>query len=159
MGCGHGPLAAVVAVHSLVRNDSFQLWQACSWIPHVKVCTPVQDMDVGAGEAGPVQPPSGEQVVTQRVALPPRVLQLLKEHTAFLHHQGQRSCLHIRKTRSALKTFQNKTPKPQVLISPQLARSPLLHSHCYVQTAHLPVRLLTQGCCPFFCQSMGNTLP
>lgn len=45
-------------------------------------------MDTGAGEAGPVQLPSGEQVVTQHVALPPRVLQLLKEHTAFLHHQG-----------------------------------------------------------------------
>ena len=42
-------------------------------------------MDTGAG---PVQLPPGEQVVTQHVVLPPRVQQLLQEHTAFLHQQG-----------------------------------------------------------------------
>lgn len=53
----------------------------------VRVC--VQDMDTGAGEAGPVQLPPGEQVVTQHVVLAPRVQQLLQEHSAFLHHQGE----------------------------------------------------------------------
>ncbi len=49
---------------------------------------PVQDMDIGAGEAGPVQLPPGEQVVTRHVVLPQNVLQMLQEHTAFLHQQG-----------------------------------------------------------------------
>lgn len=71
---------------------------------HAQMCAPVQDMDTGAGEAGPVQLPSGEQVVTQHVALPPRVLQLLKEHTAFLHGQGQHTCPHFHKH-----AFPNKT--------------------------------------------------
>lgn len=49
------------------------------------VCVCVQDMDTGAGS---MQLPPGEQVVTQHVVLPPRVQQLLQEHTAFLHQQG-----------------------------------------------------------------------
>jgi len=53
---------------------------------------PVQDMDTGAGDAGPVQLPPGEQVTTQHVVLPPNVLQMLQEHTAFLHQQGKPPC-------------------------------------------------------------------
>lgn len=53
---------------------------------------PVQDMDTGAGDAGPVQLPPGKQVMTQHVVLPPNVLQMLQEHTAFLHQQGKPPC-------------------------------------------------------------------
>ncbi len=53
---------------------------------------PVQDVDTGPGDAGPVQLPPGEQVMTQHVVLPPNVLQMLQEHTAFLHHQGKLTC-------------------------------------------------------------------
>ena len=50
---------------------------------------PVQDMDTGPGEAGAIQLPPGEQVVTRHVVLPQNVLQMLQEHTAFLHQQGE----------------------------------------------------------------------
>ena len=53
---------------------------------------PVQDIDAGPGDAGPVQMPPGEQVMTQHVVLPPNVMQMLQEHTAFLHQQGKPAC-------------------------------------------------------------------
>ena len=53
---------------------------------------PVQDIDPGPGDAGPVQLPPGEQVMTQHVVLHPSVLQMLQEHTAFLHQQGKPAC-------------------------------------------------------------------
>ncbi|KAL0020642.1 hypothetical protein WJX79_010395 [Trebouxia sp. C0005] len=49
----------------------------------------LQDIDTVPGDAGPVQLPPGEQVMTQHVVLPRNVLQMLQEHTAFLHQQGQ----------------------------------------------------------------------
>lgn len=55
----------------------------------------MQDMDTGAG---PMQLPPGEQVVTQHVVLPPRVQQLLQEHTAFLHQQGDMPAMFVGKT-------------------------------------------------------------
>ena len=58
-------------------------------------------MDTGAGEAQPSQLSPVEQVVTQDIVLQPRVLQLLEEHTSFLHQQGNihstigSGCLHV----------------------------------------------------------------
>ncbi|KAL0051806.1 hypothetical protein WJX82_002492 [Trebouxia sp. C0006] len=76
-GGAEGAGAAAVGVKAEPSQDS--LMQEASF----------QDMDMGAGDAGPVQLPPGEQVMTQHVVLPPNVLQMLQEHTAFLHQQGQ----------------------------------------------------------------------
>ena len=49
----------------------------------------VQDMNMDTGGAGPLQLPPGEQVVTEHMVLPESVLQVLQDHTAFLHQQGK----------------------------------------------------------------------
>ena len=67
-------------------------------------------MDTGAGA---VQLPAGQQVVTQHVVLPPRVQQLLQEHTAFLHQQGDMHamfCLQQSPPESAMKPLHIELP-------------------------------------------------
>ena len=53
------------------------------------VDVPLQDMDIGVAEAGPVQLPPAEQVVTQHIVLSQAVHDTLQEHAVFLRQQGR----------------------------------------------------------------------